>query len=189
MKISSIELSKLIGVSHECIKSECGEYNAHANEYDCDNIDIDGDVYFLDEDESYGVVSSYSKDAFKKVKEWWSDKINQESSKYTSSYILFTKFFELCDKIKTTYVKPQQKTYIMYDSTFKAYKIGKSVDPSIREKTLGAQFPNISLFAICQDNIENELHKKYSNKRIRGEWFNLSNDDLKDIMKRGFKVV
>lgn len=81
------------------------------------------------------------------------------------------------------------KTYIMYDSTFKAYKIGKSINPNAREKTLGAQFPRIALFAVCDENIETHIHRKYKSKRIRGEWFDLNNNDLKEIISLGFKII
>lgn len=33
------------------------------------------------------------------------------------------------------------------------------------------------------DKCESFLHDKYSNKRVQGEWFSLSDKDLKDIDK------
>lgn len=30
-------------------------------------------------------------------------------------------------------------------------------------------------------SIEKELHKKYKHKKIRGEWFELTEEDIKDI--------
>lgn len=91
---------------------------------------------------------------------------------------------------KDTEVKSScKKTYIMHDSTFNAYKIGRSINPKKREKTLGVQFPRITLFAVYNDDIELYLHKKYKHKRLRGEWFDLNNNDLKDIMKIGFKTI
>ena len=31
--------------------------------------------------------------------------------------------------------------------------------------------------------VENELHEKYANKRIRGEWFDLSKKDVGEVLK------
>lgn len=75
-----------------------------------------------------------------------------------------------------------QKTYLMLDSNTNLYKIGKSKDPKFREKTLQSEKPTISLFAVCEKDIESELHNKFSDKRIRGEWFDLNKDDVKWIM-------
>lgn len=84
----------------------------------------------------------------------------------------------------------EQQTYLMKDHTTGLIKIGKSNNPRKREKTLQSEKPQITLFASHDKNIEKELHAKYKNKRIRGEWFNLSDKDLKDIVKTyGFKKI
>ena len=84
----------------------------------------------------------------------------------------------------------QQLTYLMVDETCGAIKIGKSSDPQFRERTLGAQTPRVKLIAICSRDIERELHDKYKTKRMRGEWFNLSHKDIRQIIKNyGFKRV
>jgi hypothetical protein len=82
----------------------------------------------------------------------------------------------------------KQKTYLMLDS--KGYvKIGKSINPYFREKTLQSENITISLFAVCDKNIESLLHKKYKDKRVRGEWFVLSNDEILDIINEySFKI-
>lgn len=76
--------------------------------------------------------------------------------------------------------KPQ-KTYIMIDDLTNFYKIGKSVDPRYREHTLLSSRPTIRLLAINDNCIENELHSKFRKKRVRGEWFALSESDIKRI--------
>lgn len=75
----------------------------------------------------------------------------------------------------------EQKTYLMVDTINNVYKIGKSLNPNFRERTLLSQKPFIKTLFICNKNIESKLHKKYSNKRIRGEWFKLSESDIKEI--------
>jgi hypothetical protein len=69
----------------------------------------------------------------------------------------------------------------MKDSHNNLYKIGKSKNPEIREKTLQSEKPSISIIKVFNKNIENELHLKYEKQRIRGEWFNLSNIQVKYI--------
>ena len=76
-----------------------------------------------------------------------------------------------------------QKTYIVRDNNnVGVYKIGKSSNPKVREKTLMHESPNLELIMICQDDIEKELHLLYDEKRLRGEWFILSDFDLNILL-------
>jgi len=43
--------------------------------------------------------------------------------------------------------------------------------------------PTISLFAVCQRDIEKELHNRYKKYRIRGEWFKLRKKQIDEIIK------
>jgi hypothetical protein len=72
----------------------------------------------------------------------------------------------------------EPKTYLMWDTFRGYYKIGKSRDPKIREATLQAEVPSIELLHVIEDNIETYLHKKFDSKRLRGEWFDLSQSDI-----------
>jgi hypothetical protein len=80
--------------------------------------------------------------------------------------------------------------YLMIDTTNNAYKIGISNKPKYREKTLQSEKPTIEL--ICHkdfpvrkiaEGIEKGLHKAYADKKIRGEWFRLSEEDVKHIIQ------
>lgn len=75
------------------------------------------------------------------------------------------------------------KTYLMRDTNTGYTKIGKSVNPRTREKTLRGDKPTIDLFFVIEDNVERELHKAYNEHRIRGEWFNLSEEMINAIMQ------
>jgi hypothetical protein len=66
------------------------------------------------------------------------------------------------------------KTYILKDETNNFYKIGKSVNPIIREKTLQSEKPTIKMIKVFNKDIEKELHNKYKEFRVRGEWFDLN---------------
>jgi hypothetical protein len=63
------------------------------------------------------------------------------------------------------------------------YKIGRTRDPSDRIKTFSVKLPFeveyiivISTFDMVK--LETDLHHKYANKRIEGEWFELSSADV-----------
>lgn len=77
-----------------------------------------------------------------------------------------------------------RQTYLMIDEASGLIKIGRSRDPQFREHTLGAQIPRIKLIAVCADDVESVLHEKYKSKRVRGEWFNLSDRDVNSIIKQ-----
>lgn len=89
-----------------------------------------------------------------------------------------------CDKNIVQKAQNTQKTYIMIDHNTGFYKIGKSSNPAIREKTLQSEKPTIDIVLICEKNIESDLHSIYESKRIRGEWFNLNADDILDIIEQ-----
>jgi len=77
-----------------------------------------------------------------------------------------------------------QKTYVMIDHNTGFYKIGKSKNAIEREKTLASEKPTIELVLVCENNIETNLHKKFREKRIRGEWFDLQADDILELIEK-----
>ena len=79
--------------------------------------------------------------------------------------------------------KIKTNVYIMIDHNTKYCKIGRSDNPLKREKTLQSEKPTIELIYKfeCEYGIEKELHNKFNDKKIRGEWFNLDNNDIEYI--------
>jgi len=75
------------------------------------------------------------------------------------------------------------KTYIMFDLSTGYYKIGRSKNPEYREKTLQAEKPVIEMLYVSDAFCETELHRKYKDKRVRGEWFDLSGKEIAKIVK------
>lgn len=78
--------------------------------------------------------------------------------------------------------------YLMYDTANGYYKIGISNNPEYREKTLQSEKPTIEVIAYKKfpirkiaESIEKALHETYSEKRLRGEWFELDQDDAGHI--------
>ena len=103
-------------------------------------------------------------------------------------HFLTQKFYDECDGVFYNEEKTNNKKtlflYLMYDSATGLYKIGKSFNPNTREKTLGGQTPLISLIHTTKHKtpkMEKELHEKYKNKRVRGEWFELTQEDVEFI--------
>jgi hypothetical protein len=77
----------------------------------------------------------------------------------------------------------QTWVYLMKDLRSGFIKIGESVNPQYRERTLQAEQPLIELIEAWAGTSSDEkaLHKIFAEKRIRGEWFNLSEEDLENI--------
>lgn len=73
--------------------------------------------------------------------------------------------------------------YLMLNKRNDYIKIGKSKRPSFREKTLQGDEPDIDMITFWQapSQVEKELHKRFKDKRQRGEWFKLSFIELKQI--------
>ena len=74
--------------------------------------------------------------------------------------------------------------YLMFDKNTGFYKIGESLTPNHREKTLQSEKPTIEIIFVSkltEKNKERELHKLFKQKRVRGEWFILESQDIEII--------
>lgn len=78
--------------------------------------------------------------------------------------------------------------YLMIDTSNNFYKIGISNKPEYRERTLQSEKPTVELIISKEfpsrqiaESIEKALHYTYRDKNIRGEWFNLNQEDINDI--------
>lgn len=92
-------------------------------------------------------------------------------------------------------VEPKKETitdfcfvYLMHDTSNGYYKIGISNSPEYRERTLQSEKPTIEMIASKKfpirkiaESIEKALHSAYSEKRLRGEWFKLNDNDVEHI--------
>jgi Meiotically up-regulated gene 113 len=96
---------------------------------------------------------------------------------------IYRSFFSSNKNSQKIYESNQNKIYLLFDGKNNLIKIGHSKILKIREKTLQGQSPNWNLVTawIAPQKIESELHRKFSAKRVRGEWFDLTFFDLKEI--------
>ena len=79
--------------------------------------------------------------------------------------------------------------YLMKSGKF--YKIGRSNSPGRRNYELDIKLPEqvSSVHTISTDDpvgIEAYWHKRFEQKRTRGEWFNLNSEDVKAFKRRKF---
>lgn len=79
-------------------------------------------------------------------------------------------------------------TYIMTDDTG-LYKIGRSSNIKGRLKQLSIGNSSLKLLFYIEGDYEKELHDKFANKHVKGEWYNLNKSDLKWIDKYQPKVL
>ncbi len=92
-----------------------------------------------------------------------------------------------CDFFNNVSYAPVEKgkdyVYLMVNADTGLIKIGKSKNPIYRERTLHSKEPSVHRIAMwcCDQQVEKDLHKLFSHKRIRGEWFRLTITDLTNL--------
>lgn len=71
--------------------------------------------------------------------------------------------------------------YLAKNNRSGLFKIGWSTQPTVREKTLQSEEPEVNIVRTWSGtmDVELQLHEEFSAQRVRGEWFRLSNGDLK----------
>ena len=79
-------------------------------------------------------------------------------------------------------------TYLIKNKRNGLYKIGRSKNIKQREKTLQSEEPEISVIKTFDSDIESILHSKYSDYRVRGEWFKLSKIQVKYICSNNWEL-
>lgn len=80
-------------------------------------------------------------------------------------------------------IKSRSNIYLIKNNRNGYIKIGKSSNPKKREKTLQSEEPELELIFTLNASLltETELHIKFNSKRVRGEWFNLTDEDVNYI--------
>jgi hypothetical protein len=67
-----------------------------------------------------------------------------------------------------------ERVYFIKDLVTGNIKIGKAINPAKRLKSLQTGNPNKLVIVTTQvggEELENELHRRFANSRISGEWF------------------
>jgi len=71
-------------------------------------------------------------------------------------------------------------TYIIRSELLALYKIGRTIKIDKRVKELMSQTKdaNLSIVRLYDGDLEKQLHIMFKHKRVRGEWFDLNEQDL-----------
>lgn len=78
--------------------------------------------------------------------------------------------------------------YLLQHGTRREYKIGRTNNTMRREGEINIELPHgvKPLHVIATDDpagVENYWHRRFADKRLNGEWFSLSSDDLRAFKK------
>lgn len=94
----------------------------------------------------------------------------------------FSRDFFICDEYGSN-ENAEKCVYLMIDTGNNLTKIGESKMPIVREKTLAGQLPQTHILVIWKApvSVEKQLHRVFSEKRTRGEWFSLTFTDYQEI--------
>ena len=105
-------------------------------------------------------------------KEWSKDEMDAMAYKFMSER-----------KERNRLEKLKQYTYIAVDTGCGLFKIGWSYYPEQRVYAMKTGNANIYLIAIRKGNIENILHKEFSGRRVKREWFTLERSLVNKIIQ------
>lgn len=82
------------------------------------------------------------------------------------------------------------KTYLVYGIDLGLYKIGRSKNIKRRIRNLVSKNKTrITYMRSWPIDVENKLHGIYARKRVKGEWFNLSKEDVSDLLCNSNEVL
>lgn len=73
--------------------------------------------------------------------------------------------------------------YLIFDSLSKLTKIGTTENLKSRISTLSTANLNLHLLYYTNVNIEKLLHKIYKDKKVKKEWFQLTLQDVENIIE------
>lgn len=85
--------------------------------------------------------------------------------------------------------KESTNIYVMRNERNGFVKIGRSKAPLDREATLQSEDPEITLLFHfpAPVQVETQLHAIYQDRRIRGEWFRLTDDEIQAVRELGMQ--
>lgn len=146
------------------------------------------------------------KQTIQSIEKWISDKIINEFNSIVLDKNIEDKFTAICDRVSPytryssdldfliTYATlwlcswyekkkkiKKQITYLIYHKILKRYKIGRTFDIKERIKNFNLWKDEVNIIHIINYDIENKLHRKFKEKRLQWEWFDLNNEDVEYI--------
>ncbi|MBJ6119136.1 GIY-YIG nuclease family protein [Pontibacter sp. BT310] len=118
--------------------------------------------------------------------------LNEYAKNYVRSNNLLNTFQDILDQARNIVIPKQEKKptnqigYIYLIKSELGYKIGKTKNIRQRSNLFSVKLPfdfEFEDYKKCLNyhEVEIELHEKFANKRINGEWFELSLSDVNEI--------
>jgi len=165
-------------------------------EFECnDYLDCKFERYITVHDIPHAKFYSFNEAIGKPISEaiWKIKEFQSENLKKLTDEVSFLKRYEekvlnmhTAKYISSLQKKPKSKQlkslYLMKDKRASGfYKIGVSQSPKAREKTLQSEKPSIQMVGNWESlgRYERKWHKFFDNQRKRGEWFKLSNSQVR----------
>jgi len=149
------------------------------------NLTNDSKIYFKPKNLRFDKNSQFRgaglNSVFPSVK---GDLLNDKLQKlYSEVRISIKNLKDVNNNLQKNTEKSFTKVYVMIDKNTGYYKIGRSIRPLYREKTLQSEKPTIEMLYNYDARIKDErkLHNIFKDKNVRGEWFNLNGTDLQKI--------
>lgn len=90
------------------------------------------------------------------------------------------------NEAKQVVTKKRTFIYLMFNGRNGLHKIGKSRKPTARERTLQGEDPATVLvhsYEAESGDDERAWHAHFQGKRVRGEWFNLTAEDVSQFVR------
>lgn len=140
----------------------------------------------LKEKEMLSICRNYSEDIFNKFKKdeegnYYNERLEYESNKRKA-------YSESRRNNRNKVDNSNTSIYLVKDMKTGLIKIGSSNNPERRLVELKNQYDNDNLILIAyaenvEQKLETQLHSEYKNKNKINEWFELSDEDIEEIIK------
>jgi prophage antirepressor-like protein len=149
-------------------------------------------INYVNDSGLYQLIYRSRKSSIEKFKMWVTHEV-LPSIRKTGKYCIpdeetknFTEFIFSKLQLLKTNVKKKNYVYLLFSEH--GVKIGYSLNPKERISQISVQMP-FEITRIENFEVENMsyaegmLHERYKNKRLNGEWFNLSDKDIDEIIE------
>lgn len=132
------------------------------------------------------------------VREWAAVGYDQEYFSYEDRIVISNSEFADADEKRLCFERPARPAprvaerkpnpgyvYLVKNQDGN-YKIGRSLNPNKRIESMGVKLP-FPIEAVCiipseqMSRLEQELHARFDDKRLNGEWFALADEDVEYI--------
>lgn len=137
----------------------------------------------------YGVYQAMSDEEKQDLHQWEQEYVDGSGDFVTSDWPGWAKYIGQFPQVSPASTKSKKRGYVyLVRAETGEYKIGYSMDVENRIKAFSVQppFDYQLVHSIPVDDMiqaEAALHKRFSGKRIKGEWFALEDGDVEEIMQ------